>query len=288
MSRFHYYVWQLCLLLCAAWGCARRGDPPASLPHDALRAEWFRQLDDLAAAGTDGPSGWPSSSFGEAPSDCDAALWAGEARRAGVTNVLVSQALQADGRPTRWPGADCPSASHTTSTDMQLGTILGLLAAGDRVSLARLQSFTERNGGVVGSPLTSPGDLAFVLMKPGTRTLLARAVLHLGGTPAEPWVLLPIISGPPVQDYQVHLALLALLADSDTGTWTVEDAAWATWLANQEPADALAQAVAGNWGLAAELVLSPAYMPPSYVRGAPSYGPVHRLLVLKLLGAVDG
>jgi len=272
----------ICLLLL---GCGTRGTAKSetSLPVSDLRAAQAETLSQLSGA-SDPSSGWPSAS------DCDGALWAGEAAFAGASSVNIALALQPDGRPTREPGHDCPppgapgGASHTTSTDMQLGTILGLYGARDAASLELLQSYTEDNGGIVGTPDAVVTDLAYVEMKPGQRSLMAMAVWQLGGSPAEPWLHTPIVYGPPQNDSSLHLALLSLAGERELGSFGEADQLVADSLLVGASGDALAQAVAGNSSTAAALILSPSYSPPSYVRGSlPAYAYVHKLLVLHIL-----
>lgn len=270
-------MWKSLILLLLLGACAK-SPSPAGLPLQDLERAWAEELGTLQAA-SDPASGWPSAT------DCDGALWAGEARAAGNEAVLINEALSPESRPTRMPDGDCYpiGASNTTSTDMQLGTIVGLLAAGDGAGLRSLQSYTEDHGGIVGSPSSTPTDLAKAYMKPGTRSLLAEAAHFLGEPGAEPWLSLPIPYGPPADDSTVHLTLLSLRTQQVLGTYGTAERFWADWLCERQPSDALAQALCGNQEVAAELILSPAYAVPSYVRGAPAYAAVHRLYVLAIL-----
>lgn len=269
-----------CMLLT---GCGSRA--VVNLPSDQLRGLQAALASQLRTQSNEHVSGWPSDS------DCDAALWAGEARAAGATWSDVSAALQSDGRPTRKPHADCGPAGTpgvgavgnsegTTSTDMQLGTILGLLAARDEASLGRLQQYAKDHGGVVGTPAS---DIPLTYMKPGTRTLLAQSVQLLGGTGDAPWLSLPILYGDPTADYQVHLEMISLLIEQKVSTFGAIDRAIASHACITYPADALVQVVCGNQTAAAAIALTPGWTAPSYVRGSPNYSIVYKLFVVHLL-----
>jgi len=271
------------LLLTLLIGCAKSSVSPPWTPDAAA-------LDAAASTIPAGESGWPSDS------DCDAALWAGEARAAGDLAVEESAALQPDGRPTRLPGADCGPAgtpgvpaggnsTATTSTDMQLGTILGLLAAGDVAALERLQAYADAQSGFVGTP---ESDISDVYMKPGTRSLLARAISKLGGQADVTWLIAPIVYGVPTADYQVHLALISLIIQARTSGLGDAERAYASELYATNPADALAAYVAGAYAASQALVVSADWTPPTYVRGGTpaataAYVATHRNFVIHLL-----
>lgn len=265
-------------------GCGR-STVPLELPSPLQRAALQSALQAAQAAVPSEEAGWPSDS------DCDGALWAGEARAAGITHVDVSAALQSDGRPTRRPHRDCGATESqaTTSTDMELGIIEGLLAARDLHSLEALQVYVEANGGWAGLPADT-AHVSLTYMKPGTRTLLARAVKHLGGAPAGVWASLPIVQSPPGTDFEVHLQVVALAAERQTGNWSPDDELAAANLCSSNPTDAAAQAVCGHTPVAEELVLNPAWTAPSYARGAAGYTSVHKAWILHYLleqGALD-
>lgn len=240
------------------------------------------------AAAPNLPAGWPSST------DCDGALWAGEARLAGDSSVDMSLALQSDGRPTRRPGADCGPAAiglsgapATTSTDMLLGIVVGLWAQRDLDGLLALQDYADSHHMVMGSPADSVTDLSYVLMKPGTRTLLSQAVLSLGGRATGDWQYLPEVYGLGQADFSTHLTLLSAYFQQQLGTLSPLNRAELEPTCLRDIGDALVQAVCGNGALAYELIESPAYKYPSYVRGAPAYKQVHRMLVLHIIGRTD-
>jgi hypothetical protein len=105
----------------------------------------------------------------------------------------------------------------------------------------------------------------------------------VGGAGADPWLELPIVYSPPFADYTLHLALLSLLGERMVGSEGPVDRELEDILCAANPSDALAQATCGNLGTAADLILSPSYTDPSYVRGAPGYSPASRLLVIHLI-----
>lgn len=276
----------LFLFLCLLVACGRPVKTVELNPDaDRLRGLQDELLGQLNEAATGMTAGWPSDY------DCDAALWAGEARAGGANWVEDSAALQPDGRPTRLPGKDCgppgtpgaPSGGNseaTTSTDMQLGTILGLLAAHDVDALLRLQSYTDDNNGTVGTPAE---DVPLVYMKPNTRTLLARAIASLGGAGDAGWAALPIIRGPITADYQRHLQLISMILQSRLGGLSPIDVVLATNTYKGATDDALAAYVAGDIPTATRLILDANWSPPTYTRGAAVYPLVHRLFVVHLL-----
>jgi hypothetical protein len=208
----------------------------------------------------------------------------------------MEAALQPDGRPTRRPNEDCtptsdPASSHTTSTDMQLGTILGLLAQQNEGALDLMQSYAVQEGWVIGTPVGHVEDLAYVEVKPTERSLLTGAVQHLGGQGAEPWLITPILYSAPTSDSDLHLMLLSLYGELllEGGKPGLVDAAWAAQMAAEHPSDALAQAVAGRLDQATDLILDQSWSPPSYVRGGTTaatqaYTLAHKLLILHILG----
>lgn len=259
-------------------GCGRFPGVPAP---DPLRRAALEQAerDERAAA----PAGWPSDS------DCDLALWAGEARSAGLTDVVMWHALSPEGRPLRKERMDCGPApwgsgdsAATTSTDMQLGIIEGLLADRDLPALTLLESYVDAHGGWAGFP----DDLAhapLTYMKPGTRALLAKAIRSLGGSPKGVWAYEPIPHATPGTDSDLHILLVSLAAERQAGAWGPLAQAAASDACIRNPTDAAAQAVCGHADLASELVLSPTWEPPSYVRGDPAYRHVHKLWILHYL-----
>lgn len=269
------------LLLLTGWlvGCGRSTPDPASyIPTAELRAAYTRVADHLHATSAGHASGWPSDT------GCDGALWAGEARAGGADWVSMSASLQSDGRPTRRPGQDCGPATGdseaTTSTDMQLGILLGLLSARDSASLLRMQQYVDANHGVVGTPAS---DIPLTYMKPGTRTLLARAVAATGGPREVEWVVLPVVSSIPTADSELHLQLITLVLKMHLGGLDPVDSLAAAQLLAGHPNDALAHYTAGDMAGAATIALAPGWTVPSYVRDAPEYADSYRLFVLNLL-----
>jgi len=265
------------------FGCGQAPKASSSArPYSIQLASEYSSLVATVQSEADQASGWPSSH------DCDGALWAGEARAAGIESVRIEQALQPDGRPTRRPLTDCPlsETSHSTSTDMQLGIILGLFASRDCHSLARLQAYAEDHKGEVGYPSDTLEDLAYTYVKPGTRTLLALTTEKSGmpgGKGSEPWRHLPIAYTKPPTDSTLHLSLLSLYVEKELGTFGVVNQHFADSLCASNPEDALALAVCGRLREAAERVLSSDWTPPSYVRGSPNYLSVHKAFILYIL-----
>lgn len=260
-------------------GCGSHPLPLAAPAQRAtLQAEWQNAVNKV-------PTPAPS------PGDCDDALWAGDARAAGISATAISAFLTLDGRTTRRPGADCGPASEdlsgapaTTSTDMELGIIEGLLAARDLTSLQRMEAYIASQGGWAGVPRDAQ-YAPYTYVKPGTRTLLTRAIRHLGGNPQGTWEYLPIVNGPAINDpdYVLHLTCVALAAERQTGHWSADDEWTAQDLCTRNPSDAAVQAVCGHTTEAEALILNPDWSAPGYVRGAPSYAWVHKAWILHYL-----
>jgi len=263
------------LLLC----CSNK--KPHTEPLDAetvLRLKSLRS--DLLAEYYDHTSafkgGWPSDH------DCDSALWAGEGRAADIYDIDISLALQSDGRPTRLPGKDCPldQTSATTSTDMQLGTVIGLFAAKDLDGLRAMSHYADVHNGIMGMPADK---VSLTLMKPGIKAHLAKAIHNLGG-PSSVWENFPQVYTPPQSDYQLHLEMLSIYQILVTHQ-NIDDMTAKTLSkeASNNPSDALVQAVAGNSVVAASLILNLSYQLPIYVRGPMGAPYVHKLFVLHVL-----
>jgi hypothetical protein len=203
------------------------------------------------------PALWPSDT------DCDGALWAGIARRAGLPSDVAS-ALQSDGRPTRRPNQDCGPTSEglagdsaaTTSNDMLLGIVLGLHAQKDLESLKLLWDYGFENNWIMGVPKTL---LPRVLWRPTGYSLLAQAIYRLGGPDYSvrntPSLILPV-----EKDYEEHLQALSVLLSKDLGK-----PIGSPYTCLIRKSDALIQAVCGEYNTAADLLLGD-YKTPSYVR----------------------
>lgn len=226
-------------------GCGRSGEShPASV--DALAALRAERNARLAAT----PQDWPSRH------DCDALLWAGLAKAAGV-HLDLSEAESEPGRMHRRPlsSGECypVESASTISNDM----LWGYLLAADRAALERLADYGQGKNWVMGAPF--PEMAARVLAKPNLVVAIGRRLGRWYGTP-------PCTLTPPVKDFERHLHLLAGIACGQRPDIVADD-----------PADALARAVAGDLEGAAALLLDPNYREPSYVRGSDAYANVHWL-----------
>lgn len=276
------HTWTLLLFyLTHLLGC---GPGPSELSEEQKEQlqELREYLKELYARRSEGHLGsWPSDQ------DCDGALWAGVARAAGLSQVQVHLGLTPEGRPTRRPNSDCGphhlgyngGAAGTTSTDMQLGLILGLFYAGDLEKLDLMRKYADEHHLIVGVPTEL---VSRSIMKPGTRSLLSTAIGKLGGR-KDAWSYIDQVYVPPLTDFQLHLELLTLHLEKKLGTWNKSKAGVAALEANQNPGDALAQAVAGRKREAASLLLDPSWTPPEYVRGPELASLVHKLLILHIL-----
>ncbi len=225
------------------------------------------------------PALWPSDT------DCDGALWAGIARRAGLPSDVAS-ALQSDGRPTRRPNQDCGPTSEglagdsaaTTSSDMLLGIVLGLYAQKDLKSLKSLWDYGFENNWIMGVPKTL---LPRVLWRPTGYSLLAQAIYRLGG-PDYSVRNTPPGFFPVAKDYEEHLQAISVLLNRDLGKKVGNPYTCVT-----RTSDAFIQAVCGNREQATDLLLGD-YIAPSYVRAGhkehePALKLTHWLIAAKVV-----
>jgi len=254
-------------------GC---GDALNVVYREQLQEKYDSKLAELHEKTKENIGGWPSDI------DCDAALWAGVARAAGADWVTVSAALAPDGRPTRRPYADCeiPHESRTTtSNDMITGIILGLVTEKNVPALHALWQYGYERSWIMGYP---EWFVARVYLRPNGVALIARG-LHLlsGGEINYPMRFSPVLYGPTDADYATHLTLLSRLIQKKVGGPSYGTEIAELLLSKVHYQDALAQALAGNSGIAAALLLND-YQSPSYVRGHENYHLVHWLLAARI------
>lgn len=265
----------LIVLLALLSGCHQHGkSPPPASP--SVQDEYVRVFHLLIEMSSSHVGQWPSAV------DCDGLLWAGVAAAAGAP-VDLTPALTAEGRPTRRPNADCgPTESKaTTSTDMMTGFVLGGLESKQRLVLERLAVYADATSLVVGRPASA---VALSVMKPGTRTALAAAIVKLGGLPSS-WSGLPLLPNPARSvDYELHLEHLMFSITKQVGKWSELHALVAKDNCKQNPDDALALVLCEDFSGAEARILDPNWAVPHYVRGASQYDLVHRLYILHLLG----
>jgi hypothetical protein len=242
---------------------------------DKLAEQYSYKLDEFDIISSTKEAKWPSDY------DCDAALWAGLAARAGA-KTNINAAITYEGRTTRKPNKDClvPSESaSTTSNDMILGIITGLYYKKDLASLELIFHYGLVNNWVMGSPANM---VARVVLKPNNIALLARAIKQLGGHDHQerliPLSYLPLKDS----DYPTHLQFISIALARDTGevNYLAEQVVQETCKSNDQ--DALAAAICGDEAKAVELLLGD-YSYPAYVRGSENYKLVHWLLVAKLI-----
>jgi len=275
--------WTLLLFLLTAavlvTSCGR--DSLSSSDRERLQAEYNLRLNELRTASLGHTAGWPSDA------DCDGALWAGVARAAGADWVDISAAVQADGRPTRIPYADCGpgdmgyngGSATTVSNDMITGIMLGLYASNDPTTAKLLWDYGYTHAWIMGEP---NWYAARVLLRPNGITMLARLLYSTSSGRydyAARWSA--VIYGPVVEDYEGHLLLLGRYLQTRLGgpQYGMETSEYLMGYYKKD--DALAQAVAGKYSASARLLLGD-YKSPSYVRGHESYPLVHWLLAARI------
>jgi len=253
-------------------------DPKSSGLVDKLKAKeagWLLELKTNANA-----LGWPDAH------DCDQTLWAGEARAAGAA-IDLHLAEYNPGEIHRRPEAlgECyPTESASTiSNDMLLGYLLGTWEARDADALIRLAQYGEVHNWVMGQPLSEPR----VILSPTGQGLLGRAIEKLGG-PKKSYSILPDPCLPVEADYERHLQVVGIYLDGRISGGISSICLDAlNRQAKDAPLDALFQAARGIYdadeGSAISLLLNDQYQTPSYVRGAPAYEIIHKLLAGRIV-----
>lgn len=272
-------------------GCGRLSvaPPEATTPGvseiDEFRAEYSKRL---AAydADTVANAGFPSRS------DCDGALWAGEACVGGAA-VAIEELEYQPGERHRRPAPACWSpelgdqgSQTTTSRDMATGDMACLWAKRDLGALQRLANYQEKHFGKIGEPFTD----GRVLLGVNLTGLLGRMIYALsGGKDDRPYALafesyLPV-DGDSAQHIQALGILLqgeaveaikaqGLSADISAIALTEISPGMKTRLeelVQAQPTDFLFQAAlgvyTGDFAEAVRLMMDPATPVPSYVRG---------------------
>jgi len=204
--------------------------------------------------------------------DCDLALWAGEAR-AGGADVDLAGFEMAPGALRRNPGYPCTPASR----DMVLGYAYGKWSIGDLPALQRLADYGESHQWNMSS------DASLSSIDIVSRGVLGRAIASLShDADKRSYAANPMACIPLAKDYERHLQVLeALLEGEIVGGLPGGCVGVLKAFAEDGPHDALFQAAygiySGDEGTAIDLLLDPAYVVPSYVRGAPNYDLVHRM-----------
>lgn len=223
--------------------------------------------------------------------DCDGALWAGEACAGGAT-VAIEELEYSPGEWHRRPAPSCwtpelgdQGSKTTTSRDMITGVLACLWKKQDLQTLQRLADYAEVHGGKVGEPL----DDGRVLLGLNLSGLIGRMIYALSnGGDDRPYALAFEAYLPVQEDSEQHLQALgitlqgAVVEDlrarglaADIGAVALTDIspgmkARLEELVQGHPDDYLFQAslgvYTGDFAEATRLLLAPP-PPPSYVRG---------------------
>jgi hypothetical protein len=254
-------------IVCLA-GCGYFQKQPEASPKGddgvaALRTKSTEWDDQIEAADMD------------ALTDCDLALWAGEARAAGA---LVDQdGFETGGAIRRNPKQPCTPASR----DMVLGYVYGRWVAGDLAALQRVAGYGEAHGWVM-SAASAISWIDFI-----GRSVLAHAIDVLsGGKDRRSYEAVPIDCFNLGADYEQHLTVVEAMLGAEVSEITQECAKVLAGYAAASPHDALFQAAAGAYsgdmGPAIDLLLDDAYQCPGYVRGADIYCAVHKAFAARI------
>ena len=263
----------LFLMGCDQWFPREEPEDPMGGKVETLESLLAQDLEALA-------DDWP------AREDCDGALWAGLACVAG-SGVDILEAELGDGRWSRIPGRFCsvPDESRSEiSNDMLLGIMSCLQSRGSLQALRRLADYGEEKAWIMGEPSGRVGE---VFLKPVNQGYLGRALVSVGG-PRRSYSRLPAAYAKPGADYVYHTQTVGLVLDiASTGGANAQQRERIQANADENPGDCLLETVAslynGRTESAADCWLSPAWSPPSYVRGAPKYVQAHRAYGLKIL-----
>jgi hypothetical protein len=267
----------LLILLTLLISCGKKEETkPTKDSLDQLSALFQQKTLEYIEVTKSHQANWPDDN------ECDGALWAGLAKRAGQS-LSLKAALQEDGRPTRKPFIDCivPTESKaTTSNDMISGLILGFLYAKDFSSLKGMYNYGNSNKWIMGFPKEF---VSRVYLRTNGQSLIARSIYALSKEDLPqrnfPLVYTPIADN----DYPSHLQFIGMLIAKDLGdlSYSNELIVQETCQSNKE--DAFANFICGDKAKATDLLLNPDYVYPPYVRGDQNYKLVHWLLAAKLV-----
>lgn len=251
---------------------------------ELLEQEYDRRLAAYQAA-TAAAAGFPSRT------DCDGALWAGEACAGGAA-VAIEELEHVPGERHRRPAPACWSrelgdqgAKTTASRDSLTGDLACLWKKKDLGALQRLANYVEKNGLKIGEPLAD----GRVLIGTNLAGLLGRMIYALSNGQDDRPFALSFEAYPPVfEDSEQHIQAVgitlqgAVVADIRARGLSADVSAIALTdispgmkvrleeLVAAQPGDYLFQAAlgvyTGDFAEAARLLLDPP-PPPSYVRG---------------------
>jgi len=248
--------------------CVSCGPTDSKTTTDSRRSQ-LQELFDVKikqlTSVSDQVSGWPSTH------DCDGVLWAGLACYAGLP-VNIDLAEYSPGLIGRRPAPNCSvpdESSSTISRDQLTGYMACRWARRDTASLLRLAEYGANNNWIMGTPSLK---IDLVWFGENLQGLLGRMLDKDYGKK-------PLLWFPLDRDYQRHIDSIQAILQADVGR--LDFLALDRLKKNVESngQDATFQAALGRYsgdlGPAVELLLSPDYKTPSYVRGHENYPLVH-------------
>lgn len=287
--RFLFLVSMFFALSCAKANKEEKAEPLTKI--QLLRNKYDAKISE-AKQKFDVKSGWPSAI------DCDATLWAGLAKAAGVDTVDLEQADYGSGEIHRVPSPDDCYASGSTSVsrDMLLGYTYGMFRTGNAEAIQLILNFGEHHSWIMGKPEASLGE---VLLTGNLMGAMARATCEMNSYCPIYKAIMPLHSKSD-KDYVRHLTVLYILLNGEIdspvklslggamGNITTSDLDILKWHAEQDPKDLLFQAAVhlysdGDFNEVADELLADEFYVPSYVRGNENYPLVHWLFVTKLI-----
>lgn len=262
------------ILLTAACGSLHKVNTTPAAPVSDLS----RLQEDYAKNRTILGDEWPSRT------DCDALLWAGLAKAAGE-NTDLSEAEYAPGEMHRRPPPECypDGAASTISGDMLLGYMWGLWRSKDLAALQRLADFGEANNWTMGV-----GAPSRVQMRYNDYVILAHMIYTLSnGADVRRYHSATPVYFDVTLDYARHLQVLSILLYGEVyGSIDLPSRTKLKEACDFNPKDALFQAAcglySGDMSAAVALLIDPAYVAPTYVRGDDAYSNVHWLFAAKI------
>ncbi len=259
------------IILALSFGCAKAADDEPYSPSPKVEDARQAALSNL-------PEGWPTGL------DCDGLLWSGLARAAGH-EVDLTLARTDDGAWWRRQvsDGDCypNEAQSSISRDMFVGLLAGLMYRGGTQDIRDTLAYAHYHDGVMGE-----GDASRTKWTSNIYGLYERAI----GDNHTPVILLPVAA-----DYEKHLQMVEIVIYRQAvhGELPVHIRQRAADLTLDNPNDALAQAMScfigsGRCEEAEKLVLDPAYVAPSYVRGPATAYAIHRAYAAQVLLYTQG
>lgn len=285
------YIIVFFIAVMAIFSCGKKEDPKA-LPLRLAKElkDAYEKKTNEAKETFDKETGWPSAL------DCDGTLWAGLAASALGDSVRLDFAEIEDGRigrrPKTKPSCYPNESKSTVSRDMVLGFLYGAYRSHDDQMFRKFHEKSRSTNWVIGDPW--PERAGEVLLNGNLVGLMGRMACKFDqGCPN--YSKIPPMNSKSETDYVQHLTALFILLNGEVDEGMIvttaipkADKELIKWQLDMHPSDALFNAAYhlyedGKFDDAANLLLDPNYIYPSYVRGHENYKLVHWLFTAKLI-----